>query len=285
MCSVSELRPHASYVRHGLSVDAARVSALASTGDHSSHEPIVITRDRTIIDGYARCELARRLGQVTILCIEHNLSEAESLRWLIQGFWPSRGLNSYVRILLALDLELPLQEKARANQQAGGRNKGSSILTEVKPLDVRSEIASVACASTGNVTKVIQLRKTAHPDVEHAVRSGEISIHKAWHWSQESPEKQLEKLRLRRLERSLKKKARALVAEHRVKLSRSTPGPHPVTMLDLIRLLTRLSTMSTDESSAFGKVAIATLNVSGKGIYLTPEFLQGFRPQQERFAE
>jgi hypothetical protein len=158
-------------------------------------------------------------------------------------------------------------------------------LTEVKPLDVRSEIASLARASTGNVTKVAQLRKRAHPHVEQAVRTGEISIHKAWQWSHESPEKQIEKLRLRRIERGLKKKARVLVAQHQAKLRPSGADLPPFTMPDLVRLLNRLTDTPTDESSASGTIAITTVDVPGKDIYLTQDFVQGFRLQQERFAE
>ena len=87
---------------------------------------------------------------MSILCIEHDLTEEAALRWLIQSHRPSRGLNAYSRILLALDLQPSLQEKARANQRAGGRNKGSSKLTEGNRLDGRSEIAAVADVSTGN---------------------------------------------------------------------------------------------------------------------------------------
>jgi tetratricopeptide (TPR) repeat protein len=94
----------------------------------------------------------------TILCIEHDLAEEEALHWLIQSHRPSRGLNSYSRVLLALDLEPSLQERARANQQAGGQTKGSSNLTEAHRLDVRSETAAVAGVSTGNITKVKALR-------------------------------------------------------------------------------------------------------------------------------
>ena len=58
-------------------------------------------------------------------------------------------------------------------------------------MDGRSEIAAVADVSTGNVTKVRQLRRKAHATIEQALRAGEISIHKAWQWSDESPKKQL----------------------------------------------------------------------------------------------
>src|SRR5258706_11008730 len=75
MCRSDELHPHPSYVRNGCSVSAAQLSALAMLEDLAFREPIVITHDRRIIDGYARWQLARQQGLATILCIEHDLSE------------------------------------------------------------------------------------------------------------------------------------------------------------------------------------------------------------------
>jgi hypothetical protein len=39
--------------------------------------------------------------------------------------------------------------------------------------------------------------------------------------------------------------------------------------------------MSTDESPAFGAVTMAVLDVPGKGIYITQELVQAFKPPQE----
>lgn len=285
ICRLDELHPHPSYARHRLTVSASQLSALIAYGDLAFRAPIVITRDRLIIDGYARLELARRQGHATILCIEFDLSGEESLCWLIQTHLPSRGLSAYCRILLALDLEPSLRERARANQQAGGRNKASPSLTEPNNLDVRSEVAAVARASAGNVTKVKQLRKTAHAEVEQAVRTGEISIHKAWQWSRNAPKKQLENLRLRRLERGIKKKARVLVDDHRAKLLPSVSHPPSLIVSDLVSLVNCLSNMSTDESSAFGAVTMAVLDVPGKGIYMTQDLIQAFKPPKEGLIE
>ena len=248
-------------------------------------EPIVITRDRKILDGYARLELARQWGRDIVLCIEHDLSEEESVRWLVETHLPHRGLNAYCRTLLALDLEQSLKDKARANQKSGGRNKGSSNLTEAKTLDVRAEISAIAHVSTGNVTKVKRLRETAHAEVEQAVRTGEISIHKAWQWSGEASDKQLENLRLRRLQRGIKKKAKALVAGHRSKLLPSALLAPSFSLEELINLASCLYTMSKDESAAFGRVEIATLNISGKTIYMTEELVEAFRPPLKRFVK
>jgi hypothetical protein len=59
-CRVADLRLHPSYVRNGLTASACRLSALVELGDLAFLDPIVITRDRFVIDGYALLELARR---------------------------------------------------------------------------------------------------------------------------------------------------------------------------------------------------------------------------------
>ena len=163
-CRLDELRPHSSYVRHHLTVSASRLSALAERGDRAFVEPLMITRDRTILDGYGRWELARLQGRATLPCIEFDLTESEALQWLIQKHRRSNGLNDFSRILLALELEPWFRENARSNQRAGGQNKGSSNLTEASRLDVRSEIARAAGVSVGNVSKVKQLTLSADPN-------------------------------------------------------------------------------------------------------------------------
>jgi hypothetical protein len=61
-CPVGELRAHPSYARHKLSVDASKLSSLSGRGDLAFCDPIVVTRDRIVIDGYARLELAKEKG-------------------------------------------------------------------------------------------------------------------------------------------------------------------------------------------------------------------------------
>src|SRR5271165_1212650 len=223
-CRLDELHPHPSYVRHHLTVSAAQLSALADWGYQAFLEPLVITQDRTILDGYARLELARLQGRGTLPCIEYELTESEALHWLLQKHRRSNGLNAFSRILLALDLEAGFKEKARSNQQAGGQNKGSSKLTEAEKLDVRSEIAAAAGVSVGNVSKVKRLTLTAHSQLLQALRSGEISIHRASLWCRESPERQREELRFYQSERGIKRTICTLVSRHR----RKSPPALPV---------------------------------------------------------
>jgi hypothetical protein len=78
-----------SYAQHRLSVSASHLSSLASLGRLASREPFVITQNGIVVDGYARWELARRQGCQTILCLEYDLTDEESLRWLIQSHRPA----------------------------------------------------------------------------------------------------------------------------------------------------------------------------------------------------
>lgn len=269
-CRLDELRPHASYVRHHLAVPVSRLSALAARGERAFQEPLFITRDRTILDGYARVELARLKGLTTLPCIQFDLTESEALQWLIERHRRSLGLNDFNRISLALELEPSLREKARSNQRAGGQNKGSSKLTEAASLDVRSEIASIAGVSVGNVSKVKQLTTTAHSELLQALRSGEISIHRAWLWGKESRERQREEWRFYQSERGTKKTIRLLVSRHRSKSQPVAP--------DLGNLIGQLSAL---DSSKFGPVKVQVIRAPGRTIFLTEELSQALESQQE----
>src|SRR5213076_3075165 len=112
-----------SFARLRLSVPVSKLSALAQRGDLVFREPLTITKNGIIVDGYARFELARQQGRLTLCCIECELTEEEALRYLIRKESSSSGLNDFVRILLALELEPWLKARAESNQRFGGHNK------------------------------------------------------------------------------------------------------------------------------------------------------------------
>jgi hypothetical protein len=111
--SVDQLCPHPSYTRHQLSVSASQLTAISAFGDLAFQQPIMVTQKGIVIDGYARWELARQQGRESVLCLEFELGEEESLCWLVLSHRPSPGFNGYCRSLLALDLEPSLQEMGR----------------------------------------------------------------------------------------------------------------------------------------------------------------------------
>jgi len=180
------------------------------------------------------------------------------------------GFNAFVRILLALELEPFFKERARSNQRAGGQKKGSSSLTEAERLDVRSEVAAAAGVSVGNVTKVKQLKVTAHPEVLLALSSREISIHRAWLWSKEPSHKHLAELRRHRDNRATHKIKR-LVSRHKPKSVADVVDPSVV--------VRRLAGLDSNELAA---VSVRVVKGPGKAIYLTKDLLQSLQPYQEQ---
>jgi hypothetical protein len=257
-CPVSELRPHPSYAHHKLSVDASKLSALSERGDVAFRHPIVITRDRIVIDGYARLELAKRKGIPTLNCIERDLTPEEALEELIRTHGSSRGLTDFVRIELALDLEVHFREKARTNQEAGGKEKGSSILTIAQRVDTRREVARVAGVSSGNVRKVKHILTHACSTLLQAVRIREISINLADKWSYEPPARQQEYLRRRRMERGLDKKARNRVAELAARFSPRPQERRVIRFSDLVELSNDTSTIDVEIVDAPGRTIFVT---------------------------
>jgi hypothetical protein len=272
-CGVDELRPHSSYLRHRITVSASKLSALAELGDLVVREPLVITQERAIVDGYARWELARLQGRLTLRCIEYKLTEDEALQWILQRHRRSNGLNDFCRILLGLELESSLRSRARANQRLRSKNEGSSNLTEAEKRDVRAEIAAAAGVSVGNVTKVRQLLMTAHPELQQALRCGEISIHRAWLYSQEQPDKQREALGLHRGTKEIKKFASNLVSRHQAKSSPDIP--------DLNYLLRSLYAL---EPSELASVSVSVIKGSEKRLFVTEGLARSLRPYQESIA-
>jgi hypothetical protein len=271
-CRIEELHPHPSYLQHQFRVPTSQLSLLAQRGDVAFLEPISITRSRAILDGYDRWELARRQGRAILPCIEYDMTEEEALHWLLYRHRQVEGLNAFCRILLALDLESWFRERARVNQSVGGQIKGSSKLTEASRLDVRSEIASAAGVSVGNVSKVKQVMTAASTELQDALRSGEVSIHRAWLWREMSSENQRRALTLYRGERGVRKTIRRLISKH---TSKDRVSAESLGLVGLARRFLEL------QSPYLSSVAIAAVNVPGKAVFVTEELLQLMPAQEE----
>ncbi len=270
---LDEVRPHPSYIRHHLSVSASQLSILTDLGRTAFREPIVITQGGMIVDGYARCELARLQGRQNILCLEYDLTEEEALRWLIQSHRPKRGLNAFCRTLLALDLAPILQEAARINQRFGGQNKSSSDLTEARRVDVRAKTAATAGVSSGNVAKVEKVSRSAPRNVQDALKSSEIRVHRAWQWSHLSAQQQLAKLEEYRSQRGTNLTSRRLVLRH---VKRLVPN----------RLISRslgelLRPLLPGRAAALDSIVVAEVDALGRIAYFTKDALRALGRTEE----
>jgi ParB-like chromosome segregation protein Spo0J len=279
-CRLDELHPHPSYFRHKLSVPACKIDALDRLGNRAFQDPIVVTQDRLIIDGYARWELAKKRGMATILCLVYQRTEDEALRDFLWRHRRFDGLNDFTLIELSRDLKLFSAEKARLHQEAGGQRKGSAKLEASERVDSRKERAQILVVSEGNVSKVDRILDHACSSTKQAARDKEISIHKAEKWSRHTEAQQIENLRALRIEQGIRKKARNLVARLGAERDEGV-----LTTAHLQRLLQRVSTMSPEQSKAFGPVVVGCLRVPGKAIYVTDELNRSFKPQQEVFIE
>jgi hypothetical protein len=182
---------------------------------------------------------------------------------------------------MASELKVSTRRKAQANQRTGGQIKGSSKLTEAEKVDVRREVAQAAGVSVGNVAKVDQLRRNAHPEILQALHSGEVRIHRAWKWSSMAPEQQREQLRIYRLERGLKKTARALISRQRAESLPPTSDVRSLSVGDLNALASEISSMSASGSGESDPIIISSIDVPGRVVFLTEELFRAVATQQE----
>lgn len=248
-----DLHAHPSYARLGLTTPTDKLSALRQRGELAFAEPLTITRDRTIIDGYARWDLAKEEKRPVLHCIEYQISEAAALQRLLQTHSRSNGLNAFNRIRLALELEPWFKEKARSNQQAGGQQKGWSKLTEAEKVHVRSEIARAAAVSVGNVSKVKQLLDDVIPQFIEALHAHEISIHWAWKLRKADIEDQLDALGRLRFEKGIIREVRQRAFRHR---GDSVPIPPTAN-----EIATRLSGLSNKDLESVGVTVLKSPGV------------------------
>lgn len=176
-----ELRPHPTYqVLCGPTI-ATKVQRVAQQGE-VVRDPLMVTVDGLIIDGYARWLVARERDQVSLPCIQYDFTDEEAIRAVVKHHSGSTGLNSFCRVLMALELE-PLLKAAP-----------SSNLTNLPGRDLRKDLARIAGVSTGNFTKVKQLLGTVIPEVRDSLIAGAVRIDPAWRWRILTPPAQREAL-------------------------------------------------------------------------------------------
>jgi hypothetical protein len=106
MRSTDSLKPHSSLLKQDLWPTEERLLALEKLGEAIFEQPLLITRDNLIVDGYARLLIARRQQRATLLCIECQLTEQEALQRILQTHCRPQWVNAFSRLQLALDLDL-----------------------------------------------------------------------------------------------------------------------------------------------------------------------------------
>jgi hypothetical protein len=210
---VRDLKPHSSYAQLGIKIPAYRLNELLELGEDAFIFPLFITSTGIVIDGYARLEIARLQGRETVMCVEFDIPEEEALRRLILCHRRLAGLPAFSRVKLAVPLAKSLKEKALQHQQNGGKNKGSSKLTEAQRIDVRKKIAAIIGISVGTLSHASDVLKNGEREVLQALHNGQVKIDRAWRWSKQSKMRQRENLRLYCRRRGMERVAKKLIAK------------------------------------------------------------------------
>lgn len=214
-CRIDTLHPHPSFTKHCPGYSTREISTLSDRGESVYLNPLIITQDGLIVEGSALWHLARLQHRTTLPCIVRNMNSEEALIYIIEKSNRSTGLNDYVRILIALELEPWFRTRAKSNQQQGGKEKGSTLLTEAERLDVRQEIADAAGVAVGNVSNVKRLLMYALPDILAALHNGEIRIHRASAWAKVSHYEQRRHLTAFRAEHGIHRTVRRMIKKHK----------------------------------------------------------------------
>jgi hypothetical protein len=229
------LRPHPALAKNCPGYTVQGLLRITVCGDTSQQGPITINQDNYILEGFGGWHLACTQNRPSVSCLELQMTEEQALLWLVQKQGRIHGLNDFVRVLLAYELEPWFKERAKSNQRLGGQMKAASNLTQAERIDVRSEIAAAAGVSVGNVTKVKQLLARSSPELIDALRDGQIRIHKAWEWSKVSRDEQLDRLQQFRGERGITATINLLIARHR-----SQTNPEPSGLRNLLKAIAEL---------------------------------------------
>ena len=138
----------------------------------------------------------------------------------------------------------------------------------------------MAHVSVGNVHKVKYILAHACSPLTEAARAGEISINLADKWSNEPESKQHEHLRLLRIERGIRRKARDLVAAELKTESSSKPDEQVIRLSDFVGLVHQLTAIAPEQSREFGSLEVKLVRGPGRAIFVTEELIRALTQQQ-----
>lgn len=121
-----QLRPHRSLDEIGWT-DIDDLNQVARRKCQPLPDPVLITKNGTILSGIGSWRLALSEHRQHISCIEYDIDEDESLQYILAIHRTRSRWNPFVLIRLALTLEPHFQQKALDNMRTGGRYKGRQI--------------------------------------------------------------------------------------------------------------------------------------------------------------
>lgn len=139
----------------------------------------VMVWDGIIVDGHNRFEIAEKHG---LPCPSRDIrfTDRDAAKiWIIRNQFGRRNLTPYQRSELVLKLEPLIRERAKEKQSQGGKEKVVQKSAE-PPVKTREELAKVAGVSHDTIMKVKKIQAAGTEEVKEKVRSGEMSINRAY---------------------------------------------------------------------------------------------------------
>lgn len=135
-----------------------------------------------LIDGHNRFEICTKHGLEYKTANKDFVSRDKVIEWIILNQFGRRNLSSYDRSVLALRLKDVFAEKAKENQLATLKQNtvGQKSDERKEPVSTKKELAKVAGVSHDTIAKVQKIEEKATPEIKQKVKSGDISINKAY---------------------------------------------------------------------------------------------------------
>lgn len=138
-----------------------------------------------IIDGNNRYDICQKHGIKFKTEQKEFSDESDAKIWIIKNQFGRRNITDATRALLALELEPLIAAKAQTRKVESGKEHGIGmgekvLSTLTEPIDTRKEVAKVAGVSEGTMYKVKKVRDTGTKETLEQMRTGKISISKAY---------------------------------------------------------------------------------------------------------
>ena len=139
--------------------------------------PIIVTKDYTVIDGYNRYAIAKKHDLPIPIKIMDFRNRNEIEIWIIKNQIAQRNLSAYDRGVLALKLKPIISAIAKQNQK---NNLKLALDPLFKRIDTKKEIAKIAEISHGTLAKIEKIDNEATDEMKQSILNGKLSIDKAY---------------------------------------------------------------------------------------------------------
>ena len=150
--------------------------------DKVIRDPFVILGGNGILlDGHTRDKICEELQSEGIMLkppiVKMSFrNDEEAKRWVIQNQYARRNLNTYQRIVFALQHEEKIAEKGKANLKTAGKSPSQDFVK----VDTDKELAKLACTNHEMVRRVKRILEKATDADKEALEKEDVKINKIY---------------------------------------------------------------------------------------------------------